>query len=281
MCPNGTTWSASPWASRIGPRYSRDRPCRVDVGDRVAARTQVHPGREPGQGIGDRVGDRQPGEVERLAREPVRIGRRRTWQRPPRPADPRRPRGWRRSRPWNARRWRRPSPPDGRAARRMPRPHRARTRRHSAAGPRPDWRRGRGHRSSGSGTRPRGGRARSEGFGRGRIPSRGRAPPPAPAPAASGDEPGRQLHVARADRGRLEWQPEVRRGDLRRVLARVPGPCAVGQRESVGEAERRRGNGRREPGSTDESHGARGRHGRPACQAGHSPGPAATWGPVH
>ena len=55
--------------------------------------------------------------------------------------------------------------------------------------------------------------------------------------------------------------------DLRRVLARVPGSGAVGQREPVGETERRRGDGRREPGSTDESHGHRGRHGAPACQA--------------
>ena len=86
-------------------------------------------------------------------------------------------------------------------------------------------------------------------------------------PAAGRDEPRRQVHVAGADRGRLERQAEVRRGDLRRVLARVPGSGAVGERESVGQAERRRGDGRREPGSTDESHGPRGRHGAPACQA--------------
>ena len=86
-------------------------------------------------------------------------------------------------------------------------------------------------------------------------------------PAAGRDEPGRQVEIPGADRGRLERQAEVRRGDLRWVLARVPGPGAVGQRESVGQAERRRGDGCREPGSTDESHGPRGRHGAPACQA--------------
>ena len=52
-------------------------PTALTSRDHVAARPEVHARRQPGEGIGDRVGDRQVGEPERLAREPVRVGRRR------------------------------------------------------------------------------------------------------------------------------------------------------------------------------------------------------------
>ena len=57
------------------PAVAGDGPRGADVGRRCGRAAQVDAGRQPGQGVRDRVRDRQVGEVERLAREPVRIGR--------------------------------------------------------------------------------------------------------------------------------------------------------------------------------------------------------------
>ena len=52
-----------------------------------------------------------------------------------------------------------------------------------------------------------------------------------------------------------------------RPLARIAGARPIGEREAVGEAERRGGQRRARPGATDQSHVPRGRHDRRACQA--------------
>ena len=60
-----------------GPSIRRSAVRRGDVGDDVAARPEVDPGREPGQRIGDHVGEGESGEPERLAGQAPRVGRRR------------------------------------------------------------------------------------------------------------------------------------------------------------------------------------------------------------
>ena len=62
---------------RAGPdrRSGRSRVAALMSSTPVAARPDVDARREPGERIGDRVRDRQVGEPERLAGEPVRIGR--------------------------------------------------------------------------------------------------------------------------------------------------------------------------------------------------------------
>ena len=65
---------------RAGPARRSGAMARVAliVRDAMAARPEVDPGRQPGERIGDRVGDRQVGEAERLAGQPVRVGRARS-----------------------------------------------------------------------------------------------------------------------------------------------------------------------------------------------------------
>ena len=57
------------------PGVVGDRLRRADVGDPMAARPDVDPGRQPCQRVGDHVRDRQVREAEGLAGEAVRIGR--------------------------------------------------------------------------------------------------------------------------------------------------------------------------------------------------------------
>ena len=47
---------------------------RADVADDVTARSKVDPSRQPGERVGDEVGDRQAGELEGQAGEAVRAG---------------------------------------------------------------------------------------------------------------------------------------------------------------------------------------------------------------
>ena len=194
---------------------ARDGPRRADVRDRVAARREVDAGRQPGQRIGDRVGDRQVGQAERLAGEPVGIGRRGRRHDRGDPRDPRRPA---RMAPIAPIEWPTTAPTvtSGRSIRASKAASASQSELAGADRQRlgASWRRGRGHRSSGSGSRRRGGRPRI-----GSVRSRADSQPwtratPGPGCAATGrDEPGRQLEVAGADRGRLERQPEVGRRD--------------------------------------------------------------------
>ena len=54
-----------------------DRSRRRDLADRVPPRLEIDPRGDPGEGVGDRVGDRQVCQPECLARQPIRVGGRR------------------------------------------------------------------------------------------------------------------------------------------------------------------------------------------------------------
>ena len=179
----------------------------------------------------------------------------RTSRRPPRPVDPRQPRGWRRSRPSNGPTTA-PTVTSGRAtAPRRPRAHRARTRPaligSVSAGLEP-WPRTSIVRQ----WNPAAWRKTAFGSVRSRADSQPwtRATPGPGWPPRAGMNQAGSSRSPGADGGRLEGQPEVGRSDLGRVLARVPGARSIGEREAVGQAERRRGDGRGESGSTHQSH---------------------------
>ena len=91
-------------------------------------------------------------------------------------------------------------------------------------------------------------------------------PGPAAPPRAGMNQAGSSRSPERT-RASSNGSPRSAGVDGRRVLPRIPGPCAVGEREPVGQAELGGGDGRREPGAPDGSHGARGRHEPPSCQA--------------
>ena len=89
------------------PAVARDGLGGGDLRDAVAARREVHPRRQPGEGIGDDVRDGQVGEAEGLTGQPERIGRVPRWPRRPRRAGRRPRRGSPRSPPSSGRRRRR------------------------------------------------------------------------------------------------------------------------------------------------------------------------------
>ena len=227
----------------------------------MAAWTQVDPGGQPGQRVGDRVGDRQLGEPEGLAGQPVRDRPDPRWRRARRPAGRPRPRGSRRSRPSSGPRWPPPSPRGGPSGRRTPPPRLARIRPPLS-----------GSASAGLAPWPRTSKVRQwkpaacRKTAIGRVRSRADSQPwtsttPGPGCAvAGGNEPGRQLEPVRLDDRRLERQPEVGRGQQRRVPARVAGADPVGEGEPVGEPDRRRGHGCCDAQSANDPHRRRGRH---------------------
>ena len=211
--PTGTTAS-----SRRGPAGSGRGSGRSPSVALMSATTwprgrEVDPRRQPGERIGDRVGDRQVGEAERLAGEPVRIGRARRSRRRPRRAGRRRRRGSPRSRPSSGRRWPRWSP-RGRAI--------SASNVASASSPNSPALTGRS--SGGFAPWPRTSMVRQwkpaawRKLGLGQRPVAGRLPAvderdAGPGRATAGrDEPGRQLDVVRLDGQRLERQAEGGRG---------------------------------------------------------------------
>ena len=234
----------------LGAVDEQDRPVdgahgarRAHGANRVAAGPEVDAGRQPGERPGDRRRDRQPGEPERLAGQPVRVGgrrrprSRRRRRRPPRPrpARPAAPIEW-------------PSSPirvtSGRRAqlaRRRP-GRRPRTRRPTSAAPRARSRRSRGRRTSARGSRPRAGPARGGSSGRGPTPSRGPARRPVARPVRPGMyQPGSRRPSGGRDLDVLVGEADDVRRPGGRMAVRVAGPDAVDEREPVGERDRQRG----------------------------------------
>ena len=235
----------------------------------MAARSQVHPRCQPGEGIGDEVGDRQSCETERLSGQTVRAGR-----------------------------------PGGRHDRRDPwvggsgqdRPDGT----HRVAGDGPD-----GHLGLFN-ERPEGGqrvgaeltccegqvlrrvlpvasdiegqameaRRMEERRDRqrsvpGRFPAVDEHDARTGCAAARRDEPCRQREAGGLDEHGFVWQADVSGRDHRRVAFRVAGADAVGQREAVGETEGRERGGSGDACATEVTHPRRGRHQAGTCQVSH------------
>ena len=77
MWAGGTTASSLAVGEQDRAAVAGDRVGGADLAHDVAARPEVDARRQPGERVGDRVGDRQVGEPERLAGQSVRVGRRR------------------------------------------------------------------------------------------------------------------------------------------------------------------------------------------------------------
>ncbi len=95
-------------------------------------------------------------------------------------------------------------------------------------------------------------------------------PGPGAPPRAGMNHAGRSS-PADADGRLLVRQPAGVGHHAGRVPAREAGPDAVREREPVGEAQRRGRECRQQPGASDGSHAARGRHDRRTCQAPYTP----------
>ena len=241
---------------------------RADVVDDVAARSKVDTGRQPGERVGDEVGDRQAGQLERQSSEAVRArgtGRRDDG------SDPR-VRGGRQDRADAAHRMAddRPDADLGLLDQRVEGGQRILP--ELAGG---QWQllgRVLAVAADVEGQAVEPGRVEEHGEGQRAIARRFPAVDEDDARAAltaSGrDEPRRQGDAVGFDEHRFVRQAEIGRRDPGRVPARIPGTHAIGQREAVREAERGGGSGSRDPGAAEIPHVGRGRQPAPTVKSG-------------
>ena len=250
------------------PLVPGERRAGADLVDVVAARTQVDPRREPGQRVGDRVGQRQPGEIEGQPREAVRAGRAggRNERGDPRVG------GRRQDRPDAAHRM-----ADDPADRHLGLlDQRAERRQRIVAELAGAERQVLGRVGAvaahveGQAVEP----GRMEEHGQRQRPVARRLPAVdehdarPPGAAAGGDEPGREGDAVGVDPHRLIGEADVRRRHPRRLAPGVAGPHPVGQREAIRQPDRGGGDRGGDPDPAEHPHAGRGRHPARAVKSG-------------